>query len=140
MKNKKKFKKELYDLLCAGGSLAVNQNGNPVSCYAISCAHCKMHSEACLCSGARKKWLESEYIEPEVDWSKVPIDTKVLVADSIDGPWIPRYFAGLDKKGTPLTWQFGRTSFTSKDKRPEEKASVWEYIKLYDKEDKSDED
>lgn len=140
MKNKKKFEKELYDLLCAGGILAVDQNDNPVSCYAISCDHCKLHSGLYPCSCIREKWLESEYIEPEVDWSKVPIDTKVLVADSVDGPWIPRYFAGLDKKGAPLTWQFGRTSFTSKDKRPEEKASVWEYIKLYDKEYENNED
>ena len=44
MKNKKKFKKKLYDLLCAGGSLAVDQNGNQVSCNAISCDYCKMHS------------------------------------------------------------------------------------------------
>ena len=139
MKNKKKFKKELYDLLCAGSSLAVDQNGNPVPRNTIDCSDCMLCFVTC-CQERRKKWLESEYIEPEVDWSRVPIDTKVLVADSVDGPWIPRYFAGLDKKGTPLAWQFGRTSFTSKDKRPEEKASVWEYIKLYDKEDNKDED
>lgn len=139
MKNKKKFKKELCDLLCTGSSLAVDQNGNPVPCNTLDCNHCKFCSTISFCNEKRKEWLEAEYIEPEVDWSKVPIDTKVLVADSVDGPWIPRYFAGLDKKGTPLTWQFGRTSFTSKDKRPEEKASVWEYIKLYDKEDENNE-
>lgn len=140
MKNKKKFKKELYNLLCAGSSLAVDQNGNPVSCYDINCGQCKFFTGIGLCSKNRKEWLESEYIEPEIDWTKVPIDTKVLVADFVDGPWIPRYFAGLDKKGTPLTWQFGRTSFTSKNKRPEEKATVWKYIKLYDKADENNED
>lgn len=134
MKNKKKFKKELYDLLCAGGSLAVDQNGNPVSCNAISCDYCKMHSGFYPCSYLREEWLEAEYVEPEVDWSKVPIDTKVLVKDFNNVEWTPRYFAGLNENGEKTTWRSGGTSFTMSD-YPK---SVWRYMKLY-KEDENNE-
>ena len=135
MKNKKKFEKELYDLLCAGGILAVDQNDNPVSCYAISCDHCKIHSGLYPCSCTREKWLESEYVEPEVDWSNVPIDTKVLVKNFDNDKWTPRYFAGVNKNGERTAWPSGKTSFTV----PNDTRSVWRDMKLY-KEDKKDED
>ncbi len=38
-------------------------------------------------------WLNEEYKEPEVDWSKVPVDTKVFVRNLEDGLWRPRHFA-----------------------------------------------
>ena len=40
-------------------------------------------------------WLDEEYIEPskpEVDWSKVPVDTLVRVRDSEEQEWTLRYF------------------------------------------------
>ena len=80
MKNKKKFKKELCKLLVNGDNLAVDPNGNPVPCNTIDCSDCKLCFVTC-CQERRKKWLEAEYVEQEVDWSKVPIDTKVLVKD-----------------------------------------------------------
>lgn len=46
----------------------------------------------------RKEWLNSEYVEPEVDWSKVPIDTPILVRVSEDEEWDKRYFAGFNEK------------------------------------------
>ena len=127
MKNKKKFKKELYNILVNGDRLAVDPNGNPVSCDTIICSDCKLCPGMGYCPEYRKEWLESEYIGPEVDWSKVPIDTKVLVRDLSNSEWIPRYFAGLNENGEKTVWQHGGTSFTASDVPK----SVWNYIKLY---------
>lgn len=34
----------------------------------------------------------SDRNQPEIDWTKVPIDTPVLVKDKSDAEWIERYF------------------------------------------------
>ena len=140
MKNKKKFKKELYELLVNGDKLAVDSNGNPVSCDTITCNDCQLCPTITFCQEKRKEWLEAEYVEPEVDWSTVPIDTKVLVKDFDNDEWTPRYFAGVNKNGQLLAWVNGRTSFTVdpiNDIRFN--CSTWSYMKLY-KEDNKDED
>lgn len=140
MKNKKKFKKELYNILVNGDGLALDQDGKPVTCYDIDCRQCKFFTSIGCCPKRRKEWLEAEYVEPEVDWTKVPIDTKVLVKDFDNDEWTPRYFAGVNKNGHPLAWADGKTSFTV---NPINDTNVhcftWGYMKLY-KEDKKDED
>lgn len=50
--------------------------------------------------------------EPEVDWSKVPVDTKVLVRNSEKREWIKGHFAKLEN-GEVYIYDFGRTSFTT---------------------------
>ena len=52
---------------------------------------------------------------PPTDWSKVEVDTKVLVRDWDNSEWIPRHFA-IYKNGRIHTWNNGHTSFTSRDK------------------------
>lgn len=130
MKNKKKFKKELYNILVNGDGLALDQDGKPGPCYDIDCHQCRFFTGIGLCSENRKKWLESEYIEPEIDWTKVPIDTKVLVRDYDTMDWTPRYFAGVDKNGERTAWPGGKTSFTV----PNDTRSVWRDMKLYKEE------
>ncbi len=65
--------------------------------------------------------------ERPVDWSKVEIDTKVLVKD-LD-VWYRRHFAGLSSTGKPMAFIGGRTSFTVTDKMHAK--SDWSEIKLY---------
>ena len=142
MKNKKKFKKELYNILSNGNILALDPDGKPISCRDIDCHQCKFFTGIGCCSIRRKIWLESDYVEPEIDWSNVPIDTKVLVKDFDNCEWIPRYFAGVDKNGHPLAWRGGCTSFTvnsNNDNGIDIHCFTWGYMKLY-KEDKKDED
>ena len=55
--------------------------------------------------------LELVWEKQEVDWSKIPIDTKVLCKDE-DG-WHRRYFAGVDDKGKPVVFYFGANSWTA---------------------------
>ena len=60
----------------------------------------------------------------EIDWSKVPKDTKVLVKNKTDKLWYPRYFVEY-KNGKYNTYINGSTSW-SPDDFPEE----WDYCKL----------
>ena len=63
-------------------------------------------------------WLLEEYEEPkepEIDWSKVKVDTPILVRDYEDTEsatvvWLKRYFAEY-KDGLVYTWINGRTSW-----------------------------
>lgn len=62
-----------------------------------------------------------------IDWSKVPVDTKVLV--SSDGKdWYRRHFAEY-KDGKVYCFDSGATSF-SVDR--DSYISAWEYVKLYE--------
>ena len=51
--------------------------------------------------------------EEVVDWSKVPVDTKILVKDREMDPWVHRHFAKY-KNGEVYAWLGGKTSFTTK--------------------------
>lgn len=63
-----------------------------------------------------------------VDWSQIPVDTKVLVKDRKDGKWEPRYFAEY-KKGKVLTYPYGMDSWSSSYENPLILPS-WNYYKL----------
>ena len=69
--------------------------------------------------------------EEVVDWSKVPVDTKVLVSD--DGKdWSRRYFAKYED-GNVHVFPDGRSSFTTEES---DIIYPWKYAKLYEKQDK----
>ena len=63
--------------------------------------------------------------EEVVDWSKVPVDTKILVKDTIERKWHKRYFAKYED-GVVYTWHNGCTSFTT------EETTQWDCAKLYE--------
>ena len=132
MKNREKFKKEIMDIACAGGSVAFDKKANKVTeCNDTHCSNCAFSSSILSCRDEIKKWSESEYKEPEVDWSKVPVDTPVLVRDSTPYTWKRRYFAYY-KDGIVHTYSYGATSWSVN------KNSVnpgWNYAKLANEED-----
>ena len=68
-------------------------------------------------------WLMEEYEEPEVDWSKVEVDTPILVKNSEDEEWRKRHFAKY-KNGNVYAWSDGLTSWTAYD------MMVWKCAKL----------
>lgn len=57
-------------------------------------------------------WLLEEYEEPEVDWSKVEVDTPILVRINEDKEWERRYFAKYEN-GVVYAWNSGCTSWTT---------------------------
>lgn len=78
-----------------------------------------------------KKWLFQECEEPEVDWSKVKVNTPILVRDFEKAAWERRYFAGF-KDGEVYAWNGGLTSWTADD---EKNVCIWKYAKLAESED-----
>lgn len=64
----------------------------------------------------------------EIDWSKIPVDTKVLVKNDENGEWNKRYFAGFIN-GEVTTFSNGMTSWsTSRSNNPI--LVSWKYAKL----------
>lgn len=64
----------------------------------------------------------------EIDWSKIPVDTKVLVKNGENGEWNRRYFAGFTN-GEVTTFSNGMTSWsTSRSNNPI--LVSWKYAKL----------
>ena len=57
-------------------------------------------------------WLMEDYVEPEVNWSEVKVDTPILVRNAEDEPWLRRYFAKYEN-GRIHAWSVGRTSWTA---------------------------
>lgn len=117
MLNREKFAKELVDIAIKGGNLAV-VDGKPVECDRINdCRHCYLNpspGDGSSCRQNRQKWADSEvsdYLAP-IDWSKVPIDTPVLVRDDDSDDWTKAYFAGF-KNGRVCTWDNGATSWST---------------------------
>lgn len=65
--------------------------------------------------------------EEVTDWSKVPIDTKILVWNKTSKQKYNRHFAGIDvETGKVKAWNTGQTSFTTT------KSSTWENAELYE--------
>ena len=64
-----------------------------------------------------------EYEEPKVDWSKVKVDTPILVRQGKNGEWLERHFAKYEN-GDVYAWVDGQTSWTGADK------IKWRYAKL----------
>lgn len=88
-------------------------------CANTSCDQCKM---------LQVVWLMEEYKEPEIDWSKVEVDTPILVRDYEGQEWARRYFAKYENK-TIYAWDSGRTSWS------EDGVTEWKYAKLAESEE-----
>lgn len=114
MTNKEYYAKEIFDIACTGSSIAVTKSGRLLGCNDCSCCDCAFNDSSNMdCSDICKAWCNSEYKEPEVDWSKVPIDTPIYIKQS--GGWVPRYFAGKYSDNGIYHFSDGKTSFTNED-------------------------
>lgn len=61
-----------------------------------------------------------------VDWSKVAVDTPILVRDDYDDKWEKAYFAKYEDEMI-YAWNNGRTSFSARDK---DDTFIWDRAKL----------
>lgn len=88
------------------------------------------------CAKMFTAWMFADYVEqpkPEVDWSKVPVDTLVRVRDYEYCEWNLRYFKGIDKSNPEEkyeAWSNGATSKTADDS-----SNHWKYCELVEDED-----
>lgn len=129
MTNREKFAEQILDIACNGDSIAVNKvTSEPIACYELECKDCLFNgSDAMSCRDAREKWANSEYVEPPVDWSKVAVDTPILVRYSEEEVWEKRHFAKYEN-GIVYAWSNGATSWSAMT------CTAWELAKLPDKE------
>ena len=95
------------------------------TCEDVSCG---------LCFALTMLWLLEDYEEPEepeVDWSKVEVDTPILVRTVEWAEWARRYFAKYED-GMVYVWNLGRTSWSA---TYDKDVSAWPYAKLAESEE-----
>nr|UVN02489.1 MAG: hypothetical protein [Bacteriophage sp.] len=129
MTNREKFAEQILDIACSGSKIAVGKATLELApCYKLACKDCLFYfSDAGSCKNARKRWANSEYVEPPVDWSKVAVDTPILVRDNASLEWTKRYFAKYEN-GIVYAWSNGATSWTG------DRCTPWKLAKLPEKE------
>lgn len=134
MTNKEKYGDMLIELSLNRRAYAL-KNGIPTLCRNIECEECDFRDKTsgeCKENGyAFREWLNSEYKEPPVDWSKVAIDTPILVRDSESDEWKKKYFARYES-GIVYAWYSGATSWSAES---ESNAAGWQYAKLAESEE-----
>lgn len=121
--------KELLDMYAvADVSWGVDADGKISECHG-NCGDC-IFGLGELCARRRLAWLQQEYKEPEVDWSKVEIDTPILVRNDKEGEWKKRHFADYIG-GKVCTFNNNETS--------EDYYYIisWKYAKLAEQEDEA---
>lgn len=65
MKNKEKYAKEILEIACSGGSIAIiKKSGHIVPCNGAICSLCLFRGYDC--EEKTREWAESEYIEKPV--------------------------------------------------------------------------
>lgn len=123
MTNYEKYKSEIEKITRMGRDIGVEKATNKITaCGSLNCEECLFLQYSSNCAARAIEWADAEYIEQEVDWSKVAVDTPILV--SIDNvQWYCRHFAKYEN-GLFYVWDDGRTSYTTDTK------STWEYAKL----------
>ena len=125
MTNREKFAEKILDIACSGGRLAVNKATlEPIACNSLECRDCLFNvSDGMSCADQRIKWVNSEYVEPPIDWSKVAVDTPILIRDSSFSEWGKRYFAKYEN-GIVYAWSNGATSWSG------DRCTPWKLAKL----------
>ena len=141
MKNREKYKNELMDVIKKDGNICEFMIKHDVSqMFGKDMESFCRETECQSCTTALQIWLDEEYeepLKPEVDWSKVPVDTLVQVRDDENDEWLPRYFKGLSRTPSAYppgyyydVWALGATSVTA-----EWDTESWKYCELVEDED-----
>ena len=123
MKNYEKYKDKIYS---HNGEHFCHNFVRPIILEVDEC-----DGRCTRCNLIQAMWLMSEYTKPEVDWSKVEVDTPILVRDSDNEEWTKRYFARYEN-GALYAWGDGRASWTAYDN---DDVYDWKYAKLAEQEE-----
>lgn len=122
MKNYEKYKDKVNN---CDGEYFCHDFVKPIILKADEC-----DARCARCRLIQAIWLMEEYEEPETDWSKVAVDTPILVRDFEYEEWRDRYFARYENE-TIYVWSDGRTSWSAYDNSD---VTSWEYVKLAERE------
>lgn len=115
-------------------SFAVNrETGEVLKCENLLCDLCLFFGSRC--NEAKLKWLDQPAFDPEkdIDWSKVPFDTPVLVWNSEREA--KRYFCQKINRKCFETFVNGSTSWSSFSNDIFRRKEHWPHCKLYRPED-----
>lgn len=124
MTNYKNQKERIDAILNSNNRIAIDIDTNEITtCRSLACSRCLFCGDYNECYKNTIKWLLAEYKEPEIDWSKVPVDTPVLVSDN-NRDWYHRHLAKVIEN-RPYIWGDGRTSWTT-----DGNDVLYKYIKL----------
>lgn len=128
MKNYEKYADEIREY--NGDSICTDF----IEPYILKSINAKCTNTSCVkCHLYRTIWLLEDYEEPkepEVDWSKVEVDTPILVRTVEGTEWFKRHFAKYED-GRVFVWNNGKTSWTAHD----ELMTDWNYAKLAESEE-----
>lgn len=123
MTNYEHYGKQIEKFTRMGQKVAVKKDTNEIiPCSDIGCGGC-LFGAYDSCTKKSMAWADAEYIEPEVDWTKVPVDTPILVRNLITYDWIERHFAKYEYNFV-YAWCDGKTSYTT------DSTNYWNYAKL----------
>ena len=132
MKNYEKYADEIKKYKVSNGGYFCSEFVMPnilksEGCGGLACAACYMLQTIWLL----EDYEEEDYEEPEVDWSKVEVDTPILVRTVEGTEWFKRHFAKYED-GRVFVWNNGKTSWTAPD---DELMTDWNYAKLAESEE-----
>lgn len=128
MLNIEYYKDELKEIIIR--NIGINAiTGKPKMCDDLFCLDCVFNDRDACSPKKVEQWLQSEHVE-QVDWSKVKVDTPILVREYESYKWTKRYFAKFED-GKVYAWQVGATSWTA-----DSKLNPWKYAKLAESEEK----
>lgn len=124
MTNKEKYAKDLYSIFL--NSFGVDEENKPFRCDGKCCGRiCQFYNDENDCETLAKQWLDEEC---KIDWSKVPVDTPILVKGNELEKWRHRYFAKYEN-GKVFTWGTGVTSWSAENS---DFITDWKYARLYE--------
>lgn len=128
MTNYEKHRIEIEPITRLGMGIAIEkETGKIVPCNSLRCSECLFKEEEKACSYVILEWADAEYIEPEVDWSKVAVDTPILVKRFEHNDWSRRYFSHYENEnGFVCAFSDGKTSWTADN----DDWKDWNYAKL----------
>lgn len=131
MLNREKYEKEIVDVALKDETFAL-MGGKICACSDVKgCTSCAFYDrDDCIVS--KQEWANRECIEPQVDWSKVAVDTPILVRNSEEETWKKRHFAKYEHE-TVYAWSGGATSWSALDAA--EVILDWEMAKLAESEE-----
>ena len=123
MTNKEKYAEDLHSIFL--NSFGVDKENKPFQCPTSCSEQCQFYHSEIDCKTLAKQWLDEEY---KTDWSKVPVDTPILVKDSESESvkWKHRHFAKYEN-GKVFTWADGVTSWSIENANF---VTEWKYARL----------
>lgn len=134
MLNKERYMNELLEFACTDNKFAITKDGKLRECRGVRCNECALESDGMdSCSDLRRKWMEQEHKEPQVDWNKIPVDTPIYVRCCSGDKWEKKHFAKFEDNYV-YAWRDGKTSWSTNNGS----IVVWEHAKLAESEESHD--